>query len=75
MFLKASSTLVESKAEVSMNDKLFFSGTEGPMQTGGQPHHFLELWDLKGFPAQGLRLLICKMEVMAIPPAKDGSES
>lgn len=28
MFLKASSTLVESKAEVSMKDKLFFSGTE-----------------------------------------------
>lgn len=28
MFLKASSTLVESKAEVSMKDRLFFSGTE-----------------------------------------------
>lgn len=28
MFLNASSTLVESKAEVSMKDKLFFSGTE-----------------------------------------------
>lgn len=28
MFLKASSTLVESKAEVSMKDKLFFSRTD-----------------------------------------------
>lgn len=28
IFLKASSTLVESKAEVSMKDKLFFSGRE-----------------------------------------------
>lgn len=28
MFLNASSTLVESKAEVSMKDKLFFSGKE-----------------------------------------------
>lgn len=28
MFLKASSTLVESKAEVSMKDKLFFSGID-----------------------------------------------
>lgn len=34
MFLKASSTFVESKAEVSMNDRLFFS-VESEKKTGG----------------------------------------
>lgn len=32
MFLNASSTLVESRAEVSMKDKLFFSGREDMAQ-------------------------------------------
>lgn len=38
MFLNASSTLVESKAEVSMKDKLFFSGKEKILSWVWLPH-------------------------------------
>lgn len=40
MFLKASSTFVESKAEVSMNDRLFFS-VESEKKTGDIQISFL----------------------------------